>query len=120
MCDNGVPIETIADLCGHSGTAVTEEVYRFQLKPVIRTGAEPMNSIFGSKSVRVSPSKSRDVGSPFGSPRLCKIEKGAPDSSGTPSHLRESVGVAGFEPTTSSSRTKRATKLRYTPVVARG
>jgi hypothetical protein len=43
-----VPIETIADLCGHSGTAVTEEVYRFQLKPVIRTGAESMNSIFGS------------------------------------------------------------------------
>jgi hypothetical protein len=28
-----------------------------------------------------------------------------------------SVGVAGFEPTTSSSRTKRATKLRYTPSV---
>ena len=27
------------------------------------------------------------------------------------------VGVAGFEPTTSSSRTKRATKLRYTPML---
>ncbi len=27
-----------------------------------------------------------------------------------------SVGVAGFEPTTSSSRTQRATKLRYTPM----
>ncbi len=26
-----------------------------------------------------------------------------------------SVGVAGFEPTTSSSRTTRATGLRYTP-----
>jgi hypothetical protein len=26
-----------------------------------------------------------------------------------------SVGVAGFEPTASSSRTKRATKLRHTP-----
>ena len=26
------------------------------------------------------------------------------------------VGVAGFEPTTSSSRTKRATGLRYTPM----
>ena len=25
------------------------------------------------------------------------------------------VGVTGFEPATSSSRTKRATKLRYTP-----
>ena len=28
------------------------------------------------------------------------------------------VGVAGFEPTTSSSRTKRATKLRHTPCAA--
>lgn len=28
------------------------------------------------------------------------------------------VGVAGFEPTTSSSRTKRAAKLRYTPIAA--
>lgn len=34
------------------------------------------------------------------------------------SDLAVSVGVAGFEPTTSSSRTKRAAKLRYTPVVA--
>ena len=29
------------------------------------------------------------------------------------------VGVAGFEPTASSSRTKRAAKLRYTPVHGR-
>lgn len=34
------------------------------------------------------------------------------------SDLALCVGVAGFEPTTSSSRTKRAAKLRYTPVVA--
>jgi hypothetical protein len=27
------------------------------------------------------------------------------------------VGVAGFEPTTSASRTRRATKLRYTPKI---
>ncbi len=27
----------------------------------------------------------------------------------------QGVGVAGFEPTASSSRTKRATKLRHTP-----
>jgi integrase len=47
MSDNGTPIETIADLCGHSGTAVTEEVYRHQLKPVITKGAETMNTIFG-------------------------------------------------------------------------
>ena len=30
------------------------------------------------------------------------------------------VGVTGFEPATSSSRTKRATKLRHTPVPERG
>lgn len=27
------------------------------------------------------------------------------------------VGVTGFEPATSSSRTRRATKLRHTPVL---
>lgn len=46
MSDNGVPIETIADLVGHASTAVTEEVYRHQLKPVITKGAETMNAIF--------------------------------------------------------------------------
>jgi len=41
MSDNGVPIETIADLAGHASTAVTEEVTLHQLKSVITTGAEP-------------------------------------------------------------------------------
>ena len=40
MSGNGVPLETIADLCGHASTAVTEEAYRHQLKPVITKGAE--------------------------------------------------------------------------------
>ena len=35
---------------------------------------------------------------------------------GTKRSRRLTVGVAGFEPTASSSRTKRATKLRHTPV----
>ncbi|WP_021592035.1 site-specific integrase [Actinomadura welshii] len=38
MSDGGVPIEAIADLCGHSSPAVTGEVYRHQLKPVITPG----------------------------------------------------------------------------------
>ncbi len=46
MSDNDVPIEVIADLVGHASTAVTEEVYRHQLKPVITKGAETMNTIF--------------------------------------------------------------------------
>jgi site-specific recombinase XerD len=50
MSDNGAPIETIADLVGHAGTAVTEKVYRHQLKPVITKGAETMNTIFKTKN----------------------------------------------------------------------
>jgi len=46
LSDNDVPIETIADLVGHRGTSVTERVYRHQLKPVIKTGAQTMNTIF--------------------------------------------------------------------------
>jgi integrase len=46
MSDNGVPLETIADLCGHASTAVTEEVYRHQFKPEITKSAETMNTIF--------------------------------------------------------------------------
>ncbi|MFI7639112.1 tyrosine recombinase XerC [Nonomuraea sp. NPDC049400] len=49
MSDQGVPIETIADLVGHAGTSVTEAVYRHQLKPVITKGAHTMNTIFGDK-----------------------------------------------------------------------
>ncbi|GAA0986494.1 site-specific integrase [Acrocarpospora macrocephala] len=52
MSDNDVPIETIADLVGHAGTRVTEQVYRHQLKPVITRGAETMNTIFGDKKKR--------------------------------------------------------------------
>ena len=50
MSDNGVPIETIADLVGHASTSVTETVYRHQLKPVISRGAETMNTIFAEQA----------------------------------------------------------------------
>ncbi len=50
MSDHDVPIETIADLVGHASTAVTEKVYRHQLRPVITTGAITMNAIFSQKA----------------------------------------------------------------------
>jgi integrase len=50
MSNNGVPIETIADLVGHAGGAVTEKVYRHQLRSVITKGAETMNTIFKIKN----------------------------------------------------------------------
>ena len=46
LSDGGVPIEEIADLVGHSGTTVTEKVYRHQLRPVLLTGAVAMDQIF--------------------------------------------------------------------------
>jgi integrase len=48
LSDRGVPLEEISRLVGHSGTAVTEEVYRKQIRPVIQTGAVAMDGIFGS------------------------------------------------------------------------
>jgi integrase len=46
LSDGGVSIEDIADLCGHSGTSVTEKIYRHQLRPVLLTGAVVMDRIF--------------------------------------------------------------------------
>ncbi|WP_052745849.1 site-specific integrase [Allosalinactinospora lopnorensis] len=46
MSDSGVPLEDIARLVGHSGTSVTEAVYRKQIRPVITGGAEAMDGIF--------------------------------------------------------------------------
>jgi hypothetical protein len=43
LSDNGMPIEQISRLMGHNGTAVTELVYRHQLRPIV----EAMDRIFG-------------------------------------------------------------------------
>jgi hypothetical protein len=39
-------IEDISRLVGHSSTAVTELVYRHQLRPVLEDGAVAMDQIF--------------------------------------------------------------------------
>lgn len=46
LSDRGVPLEEISRLVGHSGTGVTEEVYRKQIRPMIQTGAVVMDGIF--------------------------------------------------------------------------
>lgn len=50
MSDAGVPLERISQLVGHSGTTVTEEVYRHQIRPVITEGAEVMDRLFPRES----------------------------------------------------------------------
>ena len=46
LSDAGVPIEKIARLVGHCGTATTELTYRKQIRPVLVEGAEAMDRIF--------------------------------------------------------------------------
>jgi integrase len=46
MSDTGLSIEEISRLVGHSSTHTTETVYRHELKPVIRSGADAMNQLF--------------------------------------------------------------------------
>jgi hypothetical protein len=46
-----VPLEEISRLVGHSGTTVTELVYRHELKPVIQTGATVMDQLFTPRGV---------------------------------------------------------------------
>ncbi|WP_242901726.1 hypothetical protein [Actinomadura terrae] len=46
LTDNVMPLDKIALLVGHSGTQVTEKVYRQQIRPVIQGGAQAMDLIF--------------------------------------------------------------------------
>jgi integrase len=51
MSNYGVSIEEIARLVGHASTRTTEVVYRRELRPVITTGAEIMDEVFGEVAV---------------------------------------------------------------------
>jgi hypothetical protein len=43
---SGVSIEDISRLVGHGGSAVTERVYRHQIRPVLQEGAAAMDALF--------------------------------------------------------------------------
>jgi len=45
---HGVSIEEIARIAGHTSTRTTEVVYHRELRPVITTGAEIMDRVFGT------------------------------------------------------------------------
>ena len=50
----GLGIEDISRLVGHSGTHVTELVYRHELRPVTQTGAAAMDSLFDLEDTRTN------------------------------------------------------------------
>ena len=49
LSDDGVPIEQISRLVGHSETSVTELVYRHQIRPVVQDGASVIDRLFPGK-----------------------------------------------------------------------
>ena len=51
LSDSGMALEEISRLVGHSGTSVTELVYRHQIRPVLQTGAVAMDVLFGTSEV---------------------------------------------------------------------
>ncbi|SNR87325.1 Site-specific recombinase XerD [Haloechinothrix alba] len=46
LSNSGVSLEDIARLVGHSGTTVTESVYRHEIRPVMVEGATAMDQLF--------------------------------------------------------------------------
>jgi integrase len=52
LSDNGVPLDEISRLVGHSSTVVTELVYRKQIRPVLQGGATAMDRIFSGAASR--------------------------------------------------------------------
>ena len=103
LSDADVPIEQISRLVGHSSSTTTETIYRKQIRPVIVHGADVMDRIFPGRD------ESGCIVTQIVTQH--RLESRA-DVGHMPSEL---VGVAGFEPAASSSRTKRAAKLRHTP-----
>ena len=55
MSHHGVSIGEIVRLAGHASTRTTEAVYRRELRPVITTGAEIMDEVFGEASPSYRP-----------------------------------------------------------------
>jgi len=50
MSDRGIATEEISRLVGHSSTRTTEVVYRHELRPVLRAGAEVMDTILSREA----------------------------------------------------------------------
>ncbi|MGH3832916.1 MAG: tyrosine-type recombinase/integrase [Pseudonocardiaceae bacterium] len=57
LSDGGMPIEQISRLVGHSGTSVTELVYRKQIRPVVEDGQSRWTACFR----RTSASEQREL-----------------------------------------------------------
>jgi integrase len=75
MSESGMAIEEISRLVGHSSSNVTETVYRMELRPVIRSGADAMDKLFpgsapeSGQSTEASPDSDPPAGTVRRRPR---------------------------------------------------
>ncbi|WTX92529.1 tyrosine-type recombinase/integrase [Streptomyces sp. NBC_00637] len=105
--DHGIPLETIALLVGHSSQATTEAVYRKQLRPVITKVPKPWTTSSPmTRKGRRRGSRKRAARWPDQLPLAPCLAPRARQRPHTEIRMwpLTCVGVAGFEPTTSSSR----------------
>jgi integrase len=59
---SGMRIEDISDLVGHSGTSVTEALYRHEIRPALSKGATAMDKILSKKRRRPPSLRQRPPG----------------------------------------------------------
>jgi hypothetical protein len=96
LSHRGVAIEEIARLAGHASTRTTEVVYRRELRPVITTGAEIMDQLFGA-SQTAAPAKRAFSGTPETHAPLAHASHAGPGGTGPPgltgdSHQGDPIG----------------------------
>jgi hypothetical protein len=94
-------IEQISRLMGHNGTAVTELVYRHQLRPIVEHGAEAMDKISETGKTAKWLNVPLKVSRPVSLDRETGLDLG--------------VGPGGLEPPTFSLSAKRSNRLSYGP-----
>ena len=93
MVQQGVPLSEVRDVLGHSTVEMTER-YAHLAPDNLRSAVSVLDRL-----------RSSDV-------EAGKLERAAGN------HLKEVVGVRGFEPPTPASRTQYSTRLSYTPTEA--
>jgi hypothetical protein len=79
---SAVRIEDISDLVGHSGTSLTESIYRQEIRPMLTTGNTAMNKILSKK--RPDPLSPTPSANPDGSPPGSRRSERVPDQGPEP------------------------------------
>ena len=114
-------LEAVQSLMGHSTASMTLDLYAHVLNDTLTRAADMMAKRLGEVAEtepvgRREPGEN-EQGSSMGSRVVRTLRGDGVAGGGNPAlTCRDAVvGVTGFEPAASSSRTKRATKLRHTP-----